>query len=220
MDLAEAYQKTNVPIPRRVAAWAFLQVGTPYVGGALGEESGRDTDPLIRYDVTDCTILNLVSVSLAHAAELGPRKAMLRAGYAPPHKATYESRLHFTTDRLDRSPYFRDITSRFPGAKAKTVILNRRRDGSRWIPIKWEKKRVVRYVPSGRAKTLKNIPEVVGVAFVKEKMLDDGLDVMHEGLLYRGTTVVHASLKEKKVIKEPFSEIVSRYDGVVFFEYR
>src|SRR5688572_14040249 len=37
------------PVPRRVAAWAFLQVGTPYRLGPLGEEAPPDSQPLITF---------------------------------------------------------------------------------------------------------------------------------------------------------------------------
>ncbi|RMH58935.1 MAG: DUF1460 domain-containing protein [Candidatus Hydrogenedentota bacterium] len=211
------------PLPRRVAAWAFLQVGTPYQGGALGEGTGLDTDPMIRFDVTDCTILNLVSVSLAHSEVSSETEAIRIAGYRPGETVAFENRLHFTTDRLDVSPWFKDVTGRFRGARRHRVHLNRRRDGGRWIGIDWNRWRDVTYLPAEEAVSLfqdTDCPEVLGVGFTKRKILDDGLDMLHEGLLYRGETVVHASSRRGRVILEPFSKMVRRYDGVVFFEYR
>jgi hypothetical protein len=136
-------------IPERVAAWAFLQVGTPYELGPLGEEAPPDTQPVIEFRTTDCAVMNLTAAALAHAAEAGSeRAAMAHANYRDGVIA-YASRFHFTTDRLDSSPYYRDITRRVGGSgvRHRMVTLNRRKDGSRWIPIDWERNREVYYLP-------------------------------------------------------------------------
>lgn len=212
---------SSYSIPERVAIYAHLQAGTPYKGGALGEEQLPDTDPFIRYDVTDCTILNLISVSLAHSdSTSSPRVHMAKAGYSPDTTPSYRSRLHFTTDRLDVSPYFEDVTEKFGKALTKKVILNRKPDGSHWVPIDWERPRKIRYIPASEAGQIKDYPEILGVAFLKEKFLDKGLDVLHEGLLYRGKQVIHGSSKNGKVVVESYEDMLSRYDGVVLFSYK
>lgn len=208
----------SLPIPARAVIYGFLQVGTPYQGGALGEEELPDSDPLVRFDVTDCTIFNLMNVSLAHSDSSSLRDRMLVAGYRGGEKS-FQDRLHFTTDRLDESPYFRDVTSSMPSARKTKVRLNRKPDGSRWVDIDWERERNIYYVPSSAAKEVET-PDVIGVAFVKRSFLEKGLDVLHEGMLYRGKLLVHASSRRGEVVVEPFEEFASRYDGVVFFEYR
>jgi hypothetical protein len=77
------------PVDHRVAAWAFLQVGIPYELGPLGEGAPPDTQPVLAFATADCATLNLMAAALAHRDAGGER----------------ESRLHFTTDRLDVSPY-------------------------------------------------------------------------------------------------------------------
>jgi hypothetical protein len=219
-------------VPRRVAAWAFLQVGTPYQLGPLGEEAPPDTQPLIEFETSDCAVLNLVSTALAHAPEVGgERKAMAIANYRG-GVVSYATRFHFTTDRLDSCPYYRDITKTVAGreCRSRSVTLNRRADGSRWIPIDWSRTREVIYVPralSGRFARWYDegwLPDATGVAFVRESMLADGLDVVHESLLWKGRTLLHASSATGRVVTIPWAEYLAgpgrRHDGFVLFEYR
>jgi len=220
------------PVPRRAAAWAFLQVGTPYRLGPLGEEAPPDPDPLIEFTTTDCAVLNLVSAAMSHVRDAGgERRAMAIANYRG-GIVSYATRFHFTTDRLDSCPYYRDITSQACGSACRTqaVVLNRRRDGSRWIPIDWSRRRIVHYVPREAAGRFaqwydaRRVPEAMGVAFVVRSKLDDGLDVVHESMLWHGRTLLHASSATGHVVTVPWLEFLrgsgKRYDGVVLFAYR
>lgn len=220
------------PVPERVAAWVFSMVGKPYVLGPLGEDASPDTDPLIRYDVFDCATLNLTAMAVAHANDAGDtRRAMALANYRD-GIVSYENRLHFTTDRLDVSPYNRDITIEVGGDVVETsvVVLNRKRDGSRWIPIDWERKRIVAWIPTRYAyefpEWFKNgrIPQAMGVAFVQKRFHPDGLDVVHESLLFEGRTLLHGSSRIGRVVTVDWTEFLRErgpaYDGFVLFEYR
>ena len=219
-------------VGKRVAAWAFLQVGTPYELGPLGEEAPPDTQPVIQFRTTDCAVLNLVSAALAHAREAGgERAAMAMANYRDGF-ITYAKRFHFTTDRLDDSPYYRDITRRVGGqaCRSREVTLNRRANGKRWIPIEWSRRRVVTYLPRSSAPQFARwfeegrLPAATGVAFVQSSTLTDGLDVVHESLLWQGRTFLHASSRTGRVVTMPWTEFLAsagrRYDGFVLFEYR
>lgn len=220
------------PIPRRVAGYAFLMVGSPYVLGSLGEETAPDTDPLIRYDVADCATLNLIAEALAHATEYkSPRDAMKFANYRD-GIVSYENRLHFTTDRLDVSPFDRDITRDVAGGGGEegVAVLNLRSDGKKWIPIDWQRKRAIYYIPAKTAAEFpawfrdKKIPELMGVAFVQKKFFSDGLDVVHESLLWKGETLLHGSSLIGRVVTVNWTDFLKerghRYDGFVVFEYR
>lgn len=220
------------PVGERAAACEFLMVGAPYRLGALGEGSPPDTDPLVAFDTTDCTALQLVAATFAHASEPGgERAAMARAGYRD-GVVSYATRLHFTTDRLDASPYFRDITRDVGGracARAR-VTLNRRRSGARWIAIDWRRERTVAWLPRARARDLAatfdagRLPAAVGIAFVHRAGLGDGLDVVHESLLWHGRTLVHASSRAGRVVAVPWRDYLDGpgrdADGVVLFEFR
>jgi hypothetical protein len=221
------------PVPRRVAAWAFLQVGTPYELGPLGEEAPPDTQPVIAFATTDCAVLNLVSAALAHAPEAGGERAAMAIANYRGGEISYATRFHFTTDRLDACPYYRDITRRVAGeagTKSRKVLLNRRADGSRWIPIEWSRLRDVVYVPRDLAGSFARwhdqgrLPEATGVAFVRESLLGDGLDVVHESLLWKGRTLLHASSTTGRVVTLPWIDYLEgpgrNREGFVLFEYR
>jgi hypothetical protein len=216
----------------RVAAWAFLQVGAPYRLGPLGEEAPPDTDPVITFATSDCAVLNLVSAALAHRQDAGgEREAMARANYRD-GIIGYATRFHFTTDRLDGSPYYRDITARVGGGavRSHTVTLNHKADGSRWIPIAWSRQRRVRYLRRASGPRFGTwyeqgrIPATMGVAFVRASTLSDGLDVVHESLLWKGRTLLHASSLTGHVVTMPWTAFLEGpgrgYDGFVLFEYR
>jgi len=230
VQLAERLAAWNVG--RRVAAWAFLQVGTPYQLGPLGEEIPPDTDPVIEFQTTDCAVLNLVSAALAHVRDAGgEREAMAIANYRG-GRISYATRFHFTTDRLDSSPYYRDITEQVGGhaCRSRRVVLNRKADGSRWIPIDWSRTRRVRYVPRALGSSFPRwhdqgrLPAAMGVAFVQISRMSDGLDVVHESMLWKGRTFLHASSRTGRVVMMPWREFLAgpgrRYDGFVLFEYR
>lgn len=216
----------------RVAAYAFLQVGTPYRLGPLGEEAPPDMDPVIEFETTDCAVLNLVSAALAHVRDAGGERAAMAIANYRRGLIGYATRFHFTTDRLDSCAYYRDITRQVagPACRHRVVTLNRRADGGRWIPIDWSRKREVAYVPRSlgaefaRWYAERRIPAAMGVAFVQERKLADGLDVVHESLLWKGRTFLHASSRTGRVVTLPWPEFLagpgSGYDGFVLFEYR
>lgn len=145
---------------------------------------------------------------------------------------SYATRFHFTTDRLDLSPYYRDITRMAGGSacRSRTVVLNRKANGERWIPIDWSRTRLVRYVPRAMGARFArwvdqgHLPAVVGVAFVRTSVMSDGLDVVHESMLWRGRTFLHASSLTGRVVTMPWTEFLAgpgrRYDGFVLFAYR
>lgn len=220
------------PVPERVASWAFLQVGTPYRLGPLGEGAPPDTDPVIAFGATDCTALNLVSTALAHVGDTESERAAMAIANYRGGIVSYATRFHFTTDRLDSCRWFADITRRVgsDSCLGRRVTLNRRADGSRWIDIPWSREREVVYVPRdfgerfAREFDAGRIPAAMGIAFVKASTLADGLDVVHESLLWRGRTLLHASSALGRVVTVPWDRFLAeqggRYDGFVLFEYR
>jgi len=185
----------------RLKALAILRLGTPYQLGCLGEEeSGRDKDPIFRLDVTDCTAFVLTNVALLHSQTIDEAKETIKfLNYQPNSAITFENRLHFTTDRNAVSPYFRDITGENLCAcklKTKKVILNKvKSDGNRLIDIDWQKEIVLKYIPNEfiTKDLFQNLPKTIGIAFIKEGDEEIGLDVRHEGFLFDGQFLFHAT---------------------------
>jgi len=216
----------------RLKAIAILRLDTPYQLGCLGEESGRDKDPIFRIDATDCTVFVLTTIALLHSQNLEQARDMMKfLNYRPNSEMTYENRLHFTTDRNMVSPYFSDITEEMAGFSkiiTKKVILNKvKTDDTRWIDIDWEKEMIIKYLPNEyiTKEFFMGLPKSVGVAFVKEKYFETGLDVVHEGLLFDKELLIAASSIEKKVAAKDFFDYyfnengsIPKFDGIILFD--
>jgi len=151
-------------------------------------------------DVTDCTAFVLTNVALLYSQTIDEAKEIMKfLNYQPNSAITFENRLHFTTDRNAVSPYFRDITGENLCAcklKTKKVILNKvKSDGNRLIDIDWQKEIVLKYIPNEfiTKDLFQNLPKTIGIAFIKEGDEEIGLDVRHEGFLFDGQFLFHAT---------------------------
>lgn len=215
----------------RLKALALWRLGTPYKLGCLGEEAGRDKDPIFRTDVADCTVFVLTNIALLHSETLAEAREMMRSlNYQPDSKISFESRLHFSTDRNEVSPYFKDITREVIGAektKQKEIVLNKiKDDGQRLIDIDWEKSILLNYIPYQHinSELLDGLPSAVGIAFIRENDAVVGLDVCHEGFLFSGKTLIHTTLAQGKVVEENFLDYYfidqnnPRFEGIILFE--
>ena len=218
----------------RLKALAILHLNTPYQLGCLGEESGRDKDPIFRLDVTDCTAFILTNTALLLSKDLEEAQEMMKSlNYRTDKNIIFENRLHFTIDRNITSPYFRDITEEIAGIDrmmAINLVLNKvKEDSSRLIDINWEKEVVLKYIPHKyiTENLIDKLPKSVGIAFIRKEDAQIGLDVAHEGFLFDNQLFLHASSIEKKVVAISFWDYyftedgyTPRFDGVIFFEIK
>lgn len=228
----------NVPLLEdRLRILSLLTLGTPYANGCLGEEKEPDPDPVFRLDRTDCTVQVLVLASLLHSRSLvEAARNMSLANYREidgRRPVTFENRLHFSFDRLDSSPYYENVTENVvPGELLATaeVVLNRKQDGDRLLPLEWERPVTVHYLPSIHVSEtlLETLPPGLGVVLVKEENFPLGVVAGHEGVLF-GREFIHASQIEREVVREPsFLEYLfpngpdgrPRFTGVVFYRFR
>ncbi len=195
-------------------------LGTPYKKNPLGEEEG---ELLYRTDYFDCTTFVLSVIAEKKANHKTPQDIMLEINYHPPSNVSYNNRNHFTTYRNKISPYFEDITKSIGEnyTKTKKIVLNKKTEGKRIIDINWEEEVTIYYILSEDVKKItNNIPREVGVGFVNTSRFSEGLDVVHEGLLFDRETLFHASLKEKKVVQQNFLEYLdeNNHSGVLFYK--
>jgi len=94
----------------RLKAFALWQVGKPYEIFKLGEEVEPDPDPIIRLDVSDCTVHVLTSLAFTQSTSWNEaRKNMITIHYKD-HKPSYKTRWHYTSDRIQENPYTVTIT--------------------------------------------------------------------------------------------------------------
>ena len=227
------FRKKYPQFNSRLTALNLWRVGTPYGIFCLGEESGFDQDPIIRFDTSDCTVHVLTTIALAEGSSWEQAKdEMINIHYKPDingnKKPTYKSRWHFTSDRLMYNPGTVDMTSRVVENKPLENInieLNKKEDGSQFLDLDWTSKENISYISTKFVdySMLQKLPKICGVAFVKESYFNKGIVVAHEGYIINKVNLIHASREQKKTVNIDFMAYLinngkPRFDGVIFYE--
>jgi len=211
--------------PERETAREIVRelMGSPYQRSPLGE--GRN-ETIYREDVFDCTTFVLTVAARMNALHTSASRMMRRIHYYPPGEVSFENRLHFSTYRNRVSDYFADITSEVGGrlVKRSRVVLNRDRPGQgRLVCIDWQREVTVEYIPSADVpRIVDELPDVAGVGFVRREYFQEGLGVVHEGIVLDGRSLAHASSRQGRVVKVSFLDYLSGHDytGVCFYKLR
>lgn len=218
----------------RLKAIARWRVGTPYEIFKLGEEIEPDPDPIFRLDVSDCTGHILTSWSLAQSDSWQKaRENMITIHYKPDPTGrkipTYQSRWHYTTDRITTNPYTVDITRSLlaeSDLKAVTLTLNRKEEGGEFLDLDWSRELTAYYIPNEKINydLLANLPDICGVAFVKPSYFELGIIVGHEGMIIDRKHLIHASQSERKTVKVDlldyyFPEEGPFFDGIMLYVF-
>ncbi|GAI89627.1 unnamed protein product, partial [marine sediment metagenome] len=161
----------------RLKAIALWKIGTPYELFNLGEEVSPDTDPLIRLDVSDCTVHVLTTLSFAQSKTWDEaRKNIIKIHYKIDKNGnripTYQSRWHFTSDRILSNPNTVNITNELIDSSELEnidITLNIKNDGSELLEIDWSKKVQLSYISNTKINLefLEKLPLVCGIAFVR-----------------------------------------------------
>jgi len=220
----------------RIHALSLLRIGTPYEFKILGEGDGFDPNPIFRIDKTNCTVFVLTNMALASATSYQQAESLMNyLNYYPvpdgENPISYQNRRHFTADRLLTSEYFELITTHFVNPaelETVTIVLNRQSDGSHFLPIDWQKKIEISYIPKKHitAKLLNRLPSVCGVGIIRQEMFDKGIVIAHEGIIFNQKDFIHASKDDGKVVKENFHRYFRKYkkdgtgpicDGIVLY---
>jgi hypothetical protein len=209
------------------------RVGTPYGLFCLGEESGIDTDPLLRADSSDCTVHVLTTLAFAESYTWqNARDAMVDIHYKMDEdgvkRPTYKSRWHYTSDRILHHERTVDITSSVASENELEKVeieLNKKQDGSEFLDLDWSSEETIHFIPSEKIKEklLKKLPSVCGIAFVKRSYFKTGIVIAHEGYLIDQTNLIHASSEHTKTVNVDFLSYLfndgePRFDGVMFYK--
>ena len=217
----------------RLKALNLWRVGTPYGLFCLGEESGKDNDPLLRADSSDCTVHVLTTLAFAESFTWqNARDAMVDIHYKMDENGekipTYISRWHYTSDRILHHDRTMDITSSVAhknDLEKVEIELNKKEDGSEFLDLNWSSNESIYYIPSEKINedVLLNLPQVCGVAFVKRKYFKLGIVIAHEGYIIDKTNLIHASSEYKKTMNVNFIDYYfqngeSKFDGVMFYK--
>ena len=217
----------------RMKALNLWRVGTPYGLFCLGEESGKDNDPLLRADSSDCTVHVLTTLAFAESFTWqNARDAMVDIHYKMDEngekKPTYISRWHYTSDRLLHHDRTVDITSSVAhenDLEKVEIELNKKQDGSEFLDLNWSSNETIQFIPTIKIteNILLNLPAVSGVAFVKKSYFKMGIVIAHEGYLIDQTNLIHASSEHNKTVNVDFLSYLfndgdPRFDGIMFYK--
>ena len=217
----------------RLKALNLWRVGTPYGLFCLGEESGKDNDPLLRADSSDCTVHVLTTLAFAESFTWqNARDAMVDIHYKMDEngekKPTYISRWHYTSDRLLHHDRTVDITSSVAhenDLEKVEIELNKKQDGSEFLDLNWSSNETIKFIPTVKIteNILLNLPAVSGVAFVKKSYFKMGIVIAHEGYLIDQTNLIHASSEYNRTVNVDFLSYLfndgdPRFDGIMFYK--
>ena len=217
----------------RMKALNLWRVGTPYGLFCLGEESGKDNDPLLRADSSDCTVHVLTTLAFAESFTWqNARDAMVDIHYKMDEngekKPTYISRWHYTSDRLLHHDRTVDITSSVAhenDLEKVEIELNKKQDGSEFLDLNWSSNETIKFIPTIKIteNILLNLPAVSGVAFVKKSYFKMGIVIAHEGYLIDQTNLIHASSEYNRTVNVDFLSYLfndgdPRFDGIMFYK--
>ena len=236
-EVSELLSKFKEKYPNfedRLKALTLWRIGTPYEEFKLGEEILPDTDPLFRLDVSDCTVHVLTTFVLAQSSNWNDaRENITEVHYKlnsdGEHIPSYDSRWHFTSDRLLSNPSTVDITNKIADDKyLKNVelILNKKQNGSPLLDMDWSKKIQLSYIPNKfiSLDLLDKLPQICGIAFVREAYIKNGLIIAHEGILLDKINLVHASSDSGQTAKVNFMEYYfngkkPNFDGIMVYKF-
>ena len=217
----------------RMKALNLWRVGTPYGLFCLGEESGKDNDPLLRADSSDCTVHVLTTLAFAESFTWqNARDAMVDIHYKMDENGektpTYISRWHYTSDRLLHHDRTVDITSSVAhenDLEKVEIELNKKQDGSEFLDLNWSSNETIKFIPTVKIteNILLNLPAVSGVAFVKKSYFKMGIVIAHEGYLIDQTDLIHASSEYNRTVNVDFLSYLfndgdPRFDGIMFYK--
>ncbi len=200
-------------------------VGTPYVTSPLGEGSGKDPDPLVRWDAVDCVTMVEESIALSTAPPASLVEALTALRYDGP--PAWENRLHVMESQWlpqnVRRGYLKDVTAQYGGPKTRTVqkVLTAatwKQKGAAGLGLPGDKQSIGTWaldiVPAAAAAALlRDAPAGLVVVVVRADRPWLVTRVSHVGVLVqspRGPMLRHASRSFKKVVDEPLARYLSR----------
>ena len=218
----------------RLKAIALWRIGTPYGLFMLGEEMPPDTDPIIRLDVSDCTVHVVTTLSFTQSKTWNEaREKLIKIHYKTDEDGnqipTYRARWHFTSDRIISNPNTVNITNEYVDPSELVnidLILNVKEDNSELLELAWSKNIQLSYIPNSRIdlELLGKLPRVCGIAFVRTSYFKDGLAIAHEGILIDNKDLIHSSSLAHETAKVNFinyyfGENNPAFDGILIYKF-
>ena len=212
---------------RRLKALADMYMGAfPYCADTLTEES-RNWFP---YRQTNCTLFVLYLAAFMNSSSFEEACEHMRLLHYRNGIVGFKGRYHFTADRITapENRYFSENTLKYVKNRSElkniSLVLNRTSEKKSFFKGRldhWKRAVSVDYIPREGFSTeeLKDLPEVIGIAFIKRSNWGKGIIVGHEGLLINGDLCHSSPSSGVNIIKNYLSiEFAgSKWEGIVFF---
>ena len=200
-------------------------LGTPYAENTLGGGSGQKEELTVDLSGLDCfTYIDYVE-SLRLSGSFGESKEKLAKIRYKDGAVQWERRKHFFSDWVngdDKNAH--DATREIGGDATETLTkeLNRKTDGSLWLPDLAVVKREIDYIPSQKIspQILQAIKTGDYIGIYSDK---DGLDVSHTGIAVKkdgGVYLRHASSVHKKVLDEELAVYMKNKPGLLVYRVK
>ncbi len=187
-------------------------LGVPYANSPLGEGIAPDADPLIRFDVFDCT--TFVETVLARADVGKLNKIRYKNG-----QVDFLNRNHFIESDwlINNSDVVQNVSKKYAPTAVRHVVIDKQAWFKKVHNIDFNLTPVaidLEYIPYAYASDIK-INKMMIVLFVADKpkirdKIGTDLAVFHMGLLMPDGVLRHASSEQKQVIDVKFTEYVSQ----------
>ena len=200
-------------------------LGTPYAGNTLGGARGETEQLTVDLSGLDCfTYIDYVE-SLRLSGSFAEFKEKLAKIRYKDDAVMWEKRKHFFSDWVSgHHKNAHDVTKEIGGAAAETATkeLNRKTDGSPWLPGLSAVKREISYIPSQEIspQILQGIETGDYLGIYSDK---DGLDVSHTGIAVRkggGVYLRHASTVHAKVLDEELADYMRNKPGLLVYRVK
>ena len=202
---------------------SFLE--TPYAGNTLGGASGQTEQLTVDLSGLDCfTYIDYVE-SLRLSESFSEFKEKLAKIRYKDGAVQWDKRKHFFSDWVSgNDKNARDVTREIGSDATVTVTkeLNRKTDGSPWLPGLAIVKREISYIPSQKIgpRILKGIRTGDYLGIYSDR---DGLDVSHTGIAVRkdgGVYLRHASTIHEKVLDEELGGYIRTKPGLLIYRVK
>jgi hypothetical protein len=208
----------------RIVALSGRFLDAPYIANTLHGGPHEPEQLVVTLNGFDCFTLLDVVEALRRSANAEDFKEQLRSVRYRNGVVAYAARRHFFSDWVaDPAGSIRDVTSEVGQDRALGVDkqLNRKSDGTLWLPGIAVVPRKITYIPTSRIdfKTLQALRSGDYVGIYSEHA---GLDVSHTGLIVKKSGQVllrHASSRSnvKRVLDEDLLDYLRDKPGLVVY---
>jgi hypothetical protein len=207
-------------VGERIALLSGKFLGTPYKESTLIGDATTPETLVINTEAFDCfTFLDCIEAMRLSRSFVGFHENLMRIRYRE-GIVGHGRRNHFFTDWSEyNTDFVQDTTKEIGGKKTKTINkhLNRKDDGSCFLPGISTFERIVSYIPSENVSrtTCARLQTGDYIGIYSDL---SGLDVSHVGIIVKdglGIKFRHASSVARKVVDQDFVLYISGKPGII-----